>query len=61
MRENITARSTPLQKDFTAWEFLEKIAWIELKWALPSGAVQRIYNLLLNRYTTIEEGRDAWR
>jgi hypothetical protein len=35
--------------------------WIEVKWPLPSGAVQRISNLPLNRYITIEEGRDGWR
>jgi hypothetical protein len=32
--------------------------WIEVKWPLPSGAVQQISNLPLNRYITIEDGRD---
>jgi len=35
--------------------------WIEVKWPLPSGAVQRIFNLPLNRCITIEKGRDGWR
>ena len=35
----------------------KKIDWIDVKWPLPSGAVQRISNLPLNRYITIEEGR----
>jgi hypothetical protein len=39
----------------------KRIDWIEVKWPLPSGAVQRISNLPLNRYITIEEGRDGWR
>ncbi len=39
----------------------KKIDWIEVKWPLPSGAVQRVSSLPLNRYITIEEGRDGWR
>ena len=38
----------------------KKIDWIELKWPQPSGRVQRISSLPLNRYITIEEGRDGW-
>jgi enediyne biosynthesis protein E4 len=39
----------------------KKIDWIEVRWPLPSAAVQRVSNLPLNRYITIEEGRDGWR
>jgi hypothetical protein len=38
----------------------KKIDWIEVKWPQPSGRVQRISSLPLNRYITIEEGRDGW-
>jgi enediyne biosynthesis protein E4 len=34
-----------------------KIDWLEIKWPLPSGKVQRFQNLPLDRYVTIFEGR----
>jgi enediyne biosynthesis protein E4 len=39
----------------------KKMDWIEVKWPQPSGRVQRISALPLNRYITIEEGKDGWR
>ncbi len=38
-----------------------KIDWIEVKWPLPSGAVQRFTDLPIDRYITIVEGQDKWR
>ena len=35
--------------------------WIEVKWPQPSGLVQRLRNLPVDRYITIEEGHDRWR
>ena len=37
-----------------------RIDWIEIKWPLPSGAVERFTNLPLNRYITIVEGAGKW-
>jgi hypothetical protein len=34
-----------------------KIDWLEIKWPLPSGKVQRFQNLAANRYVTIVEGQ----
>lgn len=34
-----------------------KIDWVEIKWPKPSGAVERLTNLPIDRYVTIEEGR----
>jgi hypothetical protein len=39
----------------------KKIDWIEIKWPQPSGLVQKVFNLPLNRYIEIEEGKDGWR
>jgi len=33
----------------------DKIDWVEIKWPLPSGKVQRIENLAVDRYHTISE------
>jgi hypothetical protein len=37
-----------------------KIDWLEVKWPLPSGAVERFTNLPLDRYVTIAEGSGKW-
>jgi enediyne biosynthesis protein E4 len=34
-----------------------KLDWLEIKWAQPSGRVERFTNLPVDRYTVIEEGR----
>jgi len=34
-----------------------KLDWLEVKWPLPSGAVERFTNLPLDRYITIVEGK----
>ncbi|HET6930528.1 MAG TPA: CRTAC1 family protein [Candidatus Acidoferrum sp.] len=39
----------------------QKIDWLEVKWPLPSGAVQRFVDLPINRYITIVEGESSWR
>jgi len=36
-----------------------KIDWLEIKWPLPSGKVQRFTDLPLDRYVTIVEGKSA--
>jgi hypothetical protein len=38
-----------------------KIDWLEIKWPLPSGLVERIPDLPLNRYVTIVEGTGKWK
>jgi hypothetical protein len=35
--------------------------WLEIKWPLPSGAVERFTDLPLNRYITIVEGTGKWK
>ena len=37
-----------------------KIDWLEVKWPLPSGAVERFANLPIDRYVTIVEGQGSW-
>jgi hypothetical protein len=37
-----------------------KIDWLEIKWPLPSGRVQRFTGLPINRYVTIVEESAAW-
>jgi hypothetical protein len=37
-----------------------KIDWLEIKWPQPSGAVERLTNLPLDRYITIVEGTGRW-
>ena len=34
-----------------------KIDWVEIKWPPPSGRVERITDLPLDRYVTITEGK----
>ena len=38
-----------------------KIDWLEVKWPLPNGTVERFENLPLNRYITIVEGAGKWK
>ena len=37
-----------------------KIDWLEIKWPLPSGAVERFTDLPMDRYVTIIEGQGRW-
>ena len=37
-----------------------KIDWIEIKWPEPSGLVQRVVDLPIDRYITIHEGQPKW-
>ena len=39
----------------------EKLDWLEVKWPLPSGKVERFTNLPINRYITIVEGEGKWK
>jgi hypothetical protein len=34
-----------------------KIDWVEVKWPLPSGKVERFANLPIDRYIKIVEGK----
>jgi hypothetical protein len=34
-----------------------KIDWLEIKWPLPSGAVEKFTDLPIDRYITIVEGQ----
>ena len=38
-----------------------KIDWLEIKWPLPSGKVERITGLPIDRYITIVEGTGSWK
>ncbi len=38
-----------------------KIDWLEIKWPLPSGAIERFTDLPINRYITIVEGQRKWK
>jgi hypothetical protein len=38
-----------------------KMDWLEVKWPLPSGAVERFTNLPVDRYITIVEGQGSGR
>jgi enediyne biosynthesis protein E4 len=38
-----------------------KIDWLEIKWPLPSGAVERFTDLTIDRYITIIEGQGEWK
>jgi hypothetical protein len=33
-----------------------KVDWLEIKWPLPSGKVERLTNVPIDRYVTIVEG-----
>jgi hypothetical protein len=37
-----------------------KIDWMEIKWPLPSGAIDRFTDLPIDRYITIIEGQGKW-
>src|SRR5437764_11056794 len=37
-----------------------KLDWLEVKWPLPSGAVERFTSLPVDRYITIVEGKGKW-
>jgi hypothetical protein len=37
-----------------------KIDWLEIKWPLPSGVIERFTDLPINRYITIVEGQGKW-
>jgi len=39
----------------------EKLDWLEVKWPLPSGKVERFTNLPINRYITVVEGEGKWK
>ncbi len=38
-----------------------KVDWVEVKWPLPSGAVERFTGLPIDRYVTLIEGTGAWK
>jgi len=38
-----------------------KIDWLEIKWPLPSGKVERFIGLPIDRYITIVEGTGSWK
>jgi len=37
-----------------------KIDWVEIKWPRPSGLVQRLTDLPVDRYITVHEGQAKW-
>jgi len=39
----------------------KKIDWLEVKWPLPSGLVERFTDLPIDRYITIVEGQGKWK
>jgi enediyne biosynthesis protein E4 len=39
----------------------EKLNWVEVKWPLPSGKVERFTELPIDRYITIVEGEGKWK
>jgi enediyne biosynthesis protein E4 len=38
----------------------EKVDWVEIKWPLPGGKIERLTNLPIDRYITIVEGQGRW-
>ena len=38
----------------------DKLDWLEIKWPLPSGGVERFTDLPIDRYITIVEGEGKW-
>jgi hypothetical protein len=38
-----------------------KLDWLEVKWPLPSGGLQRFTGLPVDRYITITEGEEKWK
>ena len=47
--------------DSTACGPRTKVDWIEIKWPLPSGRVERFRDLPIDRYVTIVEGQGKWK
>jgi hypothetical protein len=39
----------------------EKMDWVEVKWPLPSGKLQRFTGLPVDRYITLTEGEEKWK
>jgi len=39
----------------------EKIDWVEVKWPMPGGTMQRFTGLPIDRYITIVEGQEKWK
>jgi len=39
----------------------EKLDWLEIKWPLPNGKVERFTDLPIDRYITIVEGEGKWK
>ena len=39
----------------------EKLDWLEIKWPLPSGRVERLKDIPVDRYITIVEGEGKWK
>jgi enediyne biosynthesis protein E4 len=39
----------------------EKLDWLEIKWPLPNGKVERFTELPIDRYITIVEGEGKWK
>ena len=39
----------------------KNIDWLEVKWPLPSGLVERFTDLPIDRYITITEGQGRWK
>ena len=39
----------------------KKVDWLEVKWPQPSGKVERLTNLPIDRYVTIVEGTGNWK
>ncbi len=39
----------------------EKLDWLEIKWPLPSGKIERFTDLPVDRYITIVEGEGKWK
>ena len=39
----------------------EKLDWLEVRWPLPSGKVERFTSLPVDRYVTIVEGEGKWK
>ncbi|MBZ5686617.1 MAG: ASPIC/UnbV domain-containing protein [Acidobacteriia bacterium] len=38
-----------------------KLDWLEIQWPQPSGKVERITELPIDRYITIVEGTGKWK
>ena len=38
-----------------------KLDWLEIQWPYPSGKIERINELPIDRYVTIVEGAGKWK